>query len=591
MHAARLSLGAIFLIAMNARAADPVVKIGDTVERLTFKDIRYLPRSLADFKDRKAFVLVFANTTCPVVQRYLPVLSRLEKEYRSKGVQFLAVNVGADDSISAMAAQAVQHEMEFPFVKDFEAVCARQLGVARTPEVVILDGQRKLLYRGRIDDQYRLGGARQAPTRNDLKEALDELLAGKAVSVAETPVDGCVITRVELPEAKQPITFAEHVAPLLKKHCVECHRPNTAAPFSLVTYEQAAAKANTIAEVVSEQRMPPWYASPEHTHFINRRGMTAAERQTILQWVRGGKQAGDVARLKPLAPAVEKRWEIGQPDLILKAGEHELPAEGVVPYKYNVLFHVFLEDTWLQGVQILPDNPRVVHHCNMAFVKIGEEFRIANFITGYVPGGDAMTLADKVAVRIPAGSVLALQIHYVTTGKPEKCRVSVGLKYANGTIDKRLRFHLLADYRFAIPPEAPAHPVSASYTLPHNAVAMGLFAHMHLRGKDMTFRASYPDGKSETLLIVPNYNFDWQMPYRYALGAKTFPKGTKLDVLAHYDNSSFNPYNPNPKATVRDGLQTHNEMMNGFVFFVDADEKLGLEVDGKTGVAKAAGKE
>ena len=588
-----IRVGAVLLAAClltsGAAAAEKEVKLGGTVANLSFKDIRYLTRSLDDFSDRKAFVLVFTSTTCPLVRRYLPALRRLEKEYRPRGVQFLAVNVGADDSISGMAAFALRHEIEFPSVKDFDAACARALGVKRTPEVAILDAGRRLRYRGRIDDQYRLGGSRPTPARHDLKEALEAVLSGREVAVKATPVDGCLITRTKLPTPTKPVTFAEHVAPLLHEHCVECHRPGTAAPFALLTYRQAAARADTIAEVVREQRMPPWYAAPEHKEFVNRRGLSANEREVIRQWVRCGCLKGDEAKLPKPPPAPESgKWLIGKPDLVLRAAEHELPAEGAIPYKYVILPHLFRHDTWIQGAQILPDNPRVLHHCNMAYFALGEKFKIDNFITGTVPGGVPMTLRDGIACKIPKGAMLVLQVHYVTTGKPEKCRLSVGLKYASGTVQKRLRFMLLEDHRFAIPPGAPAHPVTASRVLPHDAEGVGLFCHMHVRGKDMTFRAHHLGGKTETLLAIPNYNFDWQMAYRWAPGQKRLPKGTRIECLAHYDNSAFNPYNPDPKATVRDGPQTYQEMMNGFFFFTDAGEKLNLAIDGKTGKARAA---
>jgi thiol-disulfide isomerase/thioredoxin/mono/diheme cytochrome c family protein len=556
-------------------AAEPEVKIGTTIsaDALAFKDIRYLTRTLDDLPRSKAYVLVFTSTSCPLVNRYLPTLKRLEKEYRDRGVQFVAVNTGAD-SIRALAAQMVEHEAEFPFVKDIGGRCAATLGVSRTPEVVVLDSARKLRYRGRIDDQYRLGGARAKPTRNDLKEALDAVLAGKEVAVPLTPVDGCIITLPDLPAPKEPVTFAKDVAPIVQKHCAECHRPGTAAPFSLLTYEQVASKANTIAEVVRDERMPPWYGAPQHTEFINRRGLEAKERETILQWVKGGKQKGD-ERLLPKPPAQEENgWRIGKPDLVLKTPEVELPAEGTVDYQYVALPHVFTDDTWVQGIQILPDNPKVVHHCNMSYVKLGEKWRMANFITGTVPGGEPMALTPGVGFKIPKGALLVLQIHYVTTGKKEKCQLSVGFKYASGTIDQHLRFILLMDRSFAIPPGAPAHPVSASRELDRDAIGVGLFTHMHVRGRDMTFRAHYPDGKSETLLVVPNYSFDWQMAYRWEPGKKKLPKGTRLEAVAH------------PKATVRDGLQTMQEMMNGFVFYLDANEKLGLQIDGKTGRVK-----
>ncbi len=581
---------AVCALALAAPAFAADVKVGDAVEKLTFKDIRYLPRSLDDFGKKNAYVLVFTTTTCPVAQRYLPVLRQLDLDYRDRGVQVVAVNVGSEDSIALMAAQAVKAEAEFPFVKDFDGDCVRALGVKRTPEAVVLDGERRLRYRGRIDDRYRLGGARSEPTRFDLKEALDQVLAGKEVEVKETPVDGCLISFPKPRPPERPVTYEEHVAPILKKHCQECHRPGTAAPFSLQTYRQTNARADTIAEVVREQRMPPWYASPEHGDFTTKRGLSAEERETILAWVHGGTPQGDPAKGPEPLPALnpEEPWQIGKPDLVLNVGEtHEIPATGPVAYKYALLPHLFTDDTWVSGIQILPDNPRVVHHCNMAYVSGAEGFKASNFIMGYVPGVGPANLEEGVALKIPKGSALLLQIHYVSTGKDEKCKISVGFRYARGVVHKQLRHFQLVDKNFAIPPGAPAYKASASRTLEQDVVGYGLFAHMHLRGKDMTFTATTPDGKSETLLMVPNYSFDWQQQYKWPDGKVRFTKGTRIDCVAHYDNSAFNPYNPDPKATVRFGQQTEQEMMNGFFFYTHDGEDLNLAVDEKTGHAKA----
>ena len=206
-----------------------------------------------------------------------------------------------------------------------------------------------------------------------------------------------------------------------------------------------------------------------------------------------------------------------------------------------------------------------------------------NFITGTVPGGSPMLLDNGVGFKIPKGAGLLLQIHYVTTGKEEKCQIRVGFKYAKGIIKKQLRHKVLVDNKFAIPPGVPAHPVSGNKVLDQDAAGVGLFVHMHLRGRDMTFRAHYPDGTSETLLLVPNYSFDWQMPYVWETGKKQFPKGTRLEAVAHYDNSAFNPYNPDPSATVRDGPQTRHEMMNGYVFYTNVTENLNLDIDPRNG--------
>jgi thiol-disulfide isomerase/thioredoxin len=565
--------------------------IGTPIADLRFKDIRYLPRSLKDLGDSHATVLIFTNTTCPIVQKYWPKLSRLDAEYRDRGVQFVAVNVGPADEIQDVAQQAIDFGLSFHFVKDTTGSCVKALGVTRTPEVVILDAGRKLRYRGRIDDQHRLGGARPDVTDDSLKLALDALLAGREIAAPETPVDGCLITLPAFTPPQEPVLFYEHVAPLLQKHCQECHHAGGQSPFSLVTLDEVAAQAEMIAEVVADRRMPPWYASRKH-RFINERGLTAAERATLVAWVKTGRAAGDPSRAPPPRTFSDSHWEIGQPDLVLTAVEtHALPADGYVDYKYVVLPHVFWQDTWISAAEILPSNPAVVHHCNLAYWTVGQDFSSSNFITGRVPGGTAMTLDDGIAFRIPQGSVIGLQIHYTTTGKPEKNKMSVGLRFPRGVVRQELRHLQVTTSKYAIPPGAAAHEVRASRTLATDATGIGMFSHMHLRGKDMTFVARPPDadGKGaaepETLLSIPNYHYDWQQNYRWQPGAKKFPKGTRIEVTAHFDNSRFNPFNPDPTATVKHGQQTFEEMMFGFFFYTADGEDLNLKIDPKTGYA------
>jgi len=565
-------------------AAEPErPKIGDTIANLRFKDIRYLPRSLKDLGDHKATVLVFTNTTCPLVQKYWPKLRRLDEEYRGQGVQFVAVNVGADDEIQEVAQQAIDFGVTFPFVKDTTGACVAAVGALRTPEVVVLDADRKLCYRGRIDDQQRLGGARPDVTEDSLKLALDDLLAGREVAIAETTVDGCLITRAEFTTPKEPVLFYEHVAPLLMKNCQECHHQGGQSPFSLVTLEEVAAQADMIGEVVADRRMPPWYASRKHK-FANERGLSAAERETIIAWVKSGRPAGDQAKAPTPRTFSNSKWEIGEPDLVTTALEtHSLPADGFVDYKYVILPHVFWQDTWISAAEILPSNPAVVHHCNLAYLTLGQDFSAGNFITGRVPGGTAMTLDDGVAFRIPKSSVVGLQIHYTTTGKPETNRMSVGFNFPRGVVHQELRHLQVTTSKYEIPPEAAAHEVKASRTLAMDATGIGMFSHMHLRGKDMTFFARPPEGDAETLLAIPNYHYDWQQNYRWQPGTKKFAKGTKIEVTAHFDNSRFNPFNPDPTATVKQGQQTFEEMMFGFFFYTADGEDLNLKIDPKTG--------
>src|SRR5580704_11381421 len=401
--ARRLAVGMVLLLGAAVpvtRAAEATVRIGQNVGKLAFKDIRYLPRSLADLSGKKAYVIVCTSTTCPLVQKYLPKLKRLDEKYRGKGVQFVSLNVGPGDSIREMAAHAVGFDLAFPTVKDINGETVAALGVSRTPEVVVLTADFVLKYRGRIDDQYRVTGAGEASQHNDLENAIDAVLAGKPVTVAETTVDGCLITHAA-PPAHAAVTYHKDVAPILRRHCVECHQPGTEAPFSLLTYDDAKKQAATMAEVVGDEAMPPWYAAAAHDDFLNHREMSAAERDTIASWVQSGMPAGEkVADATPaqLRKVVGEGWLIGKPDLVLKTKLHSVPTEGFVKYRYEALSYVFPQDTWIDRVQILPDNPKVVHHCNLILVPaFGDKVKNALFVTGKVPGGIPTELRDGTA--------------------------------------------------------------------------------------------------------------------------------------------------------------------------------------------------
>ncbi len=582
-----MALRWLLLLAVALVAASPVSaagpRIGDQISDLRFKDIRFLPRSLQDLGEHQAYVFVFTNTTCPIVQRSWPKLKRLHDEFRDRGVQFVSINVGPEDEIPEIAQQGIDFGIEFPLVKDTDGGCAAALGVERTPEVVALDKEHRLRYRGRIDDQLRLGGERPGATREDLRLALEDLLAGRAVAVSETPVDGCRITRAQPVVSAEPVTYYEHIVPLLQQHCQECHHPGGGSPFSLITLEEVSSQAEMIAEVVGDRRMPPWYASRQH-RFANERGLSRTERDQFAVWVQSGRPAGNPEKAPPPRAFHDGKWEIGEPDLVIKALEtHELPAEGFVDYKYVVLPYVFLHETWISAAEILPSNPGTVHHCNLGYFAVGKQFDDSNFITGRVPGGTAMRLDDGLAFRIPANSVIGLQIHYTTTGKPEKNRMSVGFNYPRNPVRKELHHVQVTTSKFAIPPGAGAHPVTASRTLPCHASGIGMFSHMHLRGKDMTFVAHPPEGEPETLLTIPNYHYDWQQNYRWEPGTKNFPPGTRIEVTAHFDNSRFNPFNPDPTVTVKNGPQTVHEMMFGFFFYTDDSEALDLKIDPQNG--------
>jgi thiol-disulfide isomerase/thioredoxin len=568
----------------TARSAVP---IGSQVTNLTFTDIRGLHRSLSELGEHKAKVLVFTNITCPLVKKYLPRLVELDKEFRSQGVLFVSVNVGSEDTVRQMAAQAVDYQVPFAFVKDMDFSCATSLGVRKTPEVVVLDSGNVIRYRGRIDDQLRIGGTKPQASREDLKEAIGEILADKPVTVPQTEVDGCWITPSQEPSAiPTSVTWASHIADLVHQKCTICHRPDTAAPFELISYEDVAGTAEMIADVVRLETMPPWYAARSHGEFQNDASLTLEEKRMLIGWIKAGCPAGELDTSPSPHEVPSAEWGIGEPDLIVTMKEvHTIPATGFIPYKYVLLPHYFAEETWVEAFEIKPLNRAIVHHCNMFHMSAGGA-GVNTFITGYVPGGQPMDLGNfdnGVAYRLPAGSSLGLQIHYTTIGTEQQGQIQVGLRFPRREIKKQLHHFVLDPRGWTIPPYDPAFRIEASHQLKHNANILGMFTHMHVRGRDMTFFADQAGESSETLLQIPNYNFEWQLGYELAPGEKVFPMGTQIRAVAHFDNSPFNPYNPDPSAAVEYGPQTVDEMFNGFVFYVDQDETLSIRVNPTNG--------
>jgi hypothetical protein len=585
-----LAICAAFAVFIPSLLASDVT-IGTKIETIRMKDIRGVPRDLNDLGSHQAYVFVFVTSDCPIVKKTLPKLLDLYNTYHTQDVLFVCVNVGANDTLRDVASQALEYQAPWLFVKDYDAQAAKALGITRTPQVAVLNSRHELVYRGRVDDQFRLGGTKPNASRDDLKIAIDELLAAKNISIPETIADGCAIS-TKSPTAtpiQSDLNYQQHIAPIVLGHCANCHRPGTAAPFSLLSHQDVVAHSEMIQEVIRDETMPPWYANKHHGKFQNDRSLSTQQKEMLLEWLASERSIGpqDAA---PKEPQFEETpWRIGTPDLIITTLEqHTVPATGFVPYKYVVLPHVFLSDTWVSAFEIRPLNPAVVHHCNMAYATskgASEE----TFITGYVPGGQPMDLTkfdNGVAYKLPAGSALGLQIHYTTTGQEQKCRIQVGLRFPKEQVRKQL-YHFVLDPRgWKIPPGDPAFRITSKHELKRDADLLGLFTHMHVRGRDMTFYAIDPSGSKETLLQLPNYNFEWQLGYELAPGTKLLPKGTQIEAVAHYDNSPLNPYNPDPKATVEYGPQTVDEMFNGFVFYVDQNESLQINVDPKNGRVK-----
>jgi hypothetical protein len=378
------------------------------------------------------------------------------------------------------------------------------------------------------------------------------------------------------------------VLPILQQHCQRCHRPDEIAPFPLLTYEQARAKADKIAQVTHAKQMPPWFADPRFGHFADDPSLTPQQIETLSAWAQAGAPAGDPDDAPPPRQWAEG-WTIPQPDLVLQMPKRvAIPARGDVEYTYEIVPTNFKTDQWVQMSEIRPSSRANVHHAvvyirppNSKWLEhapIGEPFTASSLkdaqdrrdarwtdssiLLVYAPGSSPDEWPDGLAKFIPAGSDLVFQMHYVTRGRRATDQTAIGLIFSKQPPKQRVLTLQLTDDWFIIPPEDPDYRTEVHGTLPNDATLLSFFPHMHLRGKAFEYNIIRPGQPPETLLRV-NYNFYWQLSYRLA-NPLPLKAGTMLQAVAWFDNSSNNPHNPDPTVAVRWGDQTYDEMMVGF---------------------------
>lgn len=517
--------------------------------------------------ESKATVVCFLGAECPLARLYGPKLNEMQAAYAAQGVQFIGVNSNQQDSLEDVKQYVKRYEISFPMAKDYNNEVADRFHAVRTPEVFVLDQQLTVRYRGRIDNQYLPGISRAETTTHDLKNALDQLLAGKPIEVSETKPNGCFIGRVKQNEVTTKLTFCKEVAGVLHRHCVECHRTGEIAPFSLTDYDEVRGWADTMLETIEDGRMPPWHASPKYGHYANARFMPEKDKEILREWVAGGMPYGDIKDL-PELPKFREGWHLPRvPDVVYEMRKRPfvVPKEGVVEYQYFVVDPGFKEDQWVTGAQVLPGNRSVVHHA-IVFIRPpdGADFRGIGWLTAYVPGQRINMLPPGRARKVPAGSKLVFQMHYTPTGSVAEDISKVGLIFGKDEEITHEVFTLIGiDQEFEIPPHASDFPVSAKVRrIPPHAELLAIAPHMHLRGK--SFRLfTKQDKKKEILLDVPNYDFNWQHIYELSK-PMSLDKVDGLEFTVKFDNSKDNPFNPDPNEYVTWGDQTWEEMAIAF---------------------------
>ncbi|MCC6493405.1 MAG: redoxin domain-containing protein [Pirellulales bacterium] len=568
--------------------ADAASSPRGVMEDFTLNDQAGAKRSLSDWKDREVVVVVFLGTECPLAKLYAGRLVEMEQKYREQGVQFIGINPNQQDTLQELAGYATKYGVDFPLLKDPGAKVADQFGATRTPEAFVLDRSRTIRYQGRIDDQYGVGSARLKPSKSELADAIEALLAGKPAPTPRTQGVGCLIGRREPSREEGAVTYAKDIAPILQNRCVTCHRTGQIGPFALTEYEDVAAWSDMCLEVIDNLRMPPWGANPAHGEFANDPRLSDEEKELFRKWVAAGVPEGDPADLPPPRQFADG-WQIPKPDVVYQMPqEFQVPATGTVDYQYFVWDPGFKEDKWVYAAEARPGNPEVVHHLFLFFIPPGQEEvepedALFNAIAAFAPGMPAIAGDERYAYRIPAGSKLAFQVHYTPNGRATTDRSEAALIFADpAKVRTQIRIEAAMNPKFIIPPNHPDYVVHAQKKIKRDTKLYTLTPHMHFRGKSFRFTAKYPDGSEEILLDVPRYDFNWQIVYLLKK-PKLLPQGTVIELEAHYDNSADNPLNPDPDQTVYWGDQTWDEMMLGSATVSDAHQDLQKGKPGEVG--------
>ena len=365
----------------------------------------------------------------------------------------------------------------------------------------------------------------------------------------------------------QDVTFNRDVLPILQNRCQECHRQGQMAPMALSTYAETRPWAKAIREAVVTRKMPPWFADPCCGKFANDRSLTASERDTLAKWADSGAKQGRESDAPPVKVWPEG-WNIFRPDAVIEMPRaFRVPAAGSVEYQYFIASTGFKEDRWVQSVEVRPSERGVVHHAVVYIREPGDTWTRgptkADILAVYAPGSAPDVYPAGMAKLVKAGSDLVFEIHYTPSGKAVDDRVKVGMVFAPARPAKRVLTLQMDNEKFLIPAGERDFRISVWGSLPNDALLLGFFPHMHLRGTSFEYTRIRDNGLPETLLRVKPYDFYWQLYYRLA-EPMPLKKGTRLNWIATYDNSAANPRNPDPAADVRYGPQSWEEMMVGF---------------------------
>jgi tetratricopeptide (TPR) repeat protein/mono/diheme cytochrome c family protein len=390
------------------------------------------------------------------------------------------------------------------------------------------------------------------------------------------------------------VTFNRQIAPIIYGNCAPCHRPGEAAPFSLLSYQDARKHADQIADVTKRRFMPPWLPQHGYGEFLDERRLTEAQIQLLQRWAQQGAPEG--ASKAPAPPQFSDEWQMGTPDLILRAAQPYQLASGGAEVFWNFILPVPITTTrWVRAIEVRPGNPRVFHHANVILdrsqssrrheaapgagfpgmdLSVEEEtFDPDGHFLSWKPGSEPVVEPEGMAWRAEPGMDLILNVHLRPSGKAESISPTIGLYFTDKPQSKfPMLLQLEHDGSIDIPPGAKDFTVTDEFRCPMDLKVLAVYPHAHYLGKLMEGYATLPNGKRQWLVRIPDWDLSWQGVYRLK-APLILPRGTLISMRYQYDNSTANVRNPhNPPQRVKAGNQAMDEMGHLWLQVVPAGE-------------------
>ncbi len=522
---------------------------------------------LSRYADKQAVVLYVYANSCEISQLAGPVLEALREKYRDQPVAFLMLNSHPDDTRESVLAQTKKLGIAMPVLMDVSQLVAESLQISRTGEVLVINPRRmELLYRGPINKKLSTAAV-SSENPAYLDEVLSAVLEDKPVRADAPPAKGNALAMDGLRAShSRDISFVDDVVPILKARCVSCHKDNGVAPWAMSSHDMVRGWSAMMRETLLTRRMPPGQIDyKDIDKFVDVHYITDEEMITLVHWIdRGALNNGEIDPLLEIEPRTSE-WALGEPDLIVEFPTQEIPASGVIDYKFIPVDIGLEDDKWVRAYEFSIGDKSALHHV-VAYTQDRKQQKQnpsgggsrTNF-GGYAPGREYIVFDTNSGVLLKKDMRFMVQFHYTTTGRVVSDRTRLGLYFRDTPPERNLSRTAVMSGDFVIPPGVADHPVSATAVLPKDVHLYGFAPHMHYRGKRIKFTANFPDGSSESLLSIPNFQHNWQMNYRLRV-PKFLPAGTEIVADGAFDNSPLNPLNPDPSQEVKWGDQVWDEM-------------------------------